>query len=212
MANKNSANKPTNFQIYNKAKLKDFYADETSRRNRNNQAGSTGGFSAYTTPATVRTALLQAFADKSTILDLSSKLYAINPIFANIINYYSNMFTWQYKVIPHKIYTKSKAKARKQINAEDYGQMYRQMLEVVDGLNIETKFPELLKRLFISGAVYITTDLDEDSCTINSIILPARYCRTIGQTQYGTYIIQFNCAYFSDLGYTSEQLQTFLKT
>lgn len=86
------------------------------------------------------------------------------------------------------------------------------MLELVDGLSIETKFTELLTRLFITGSTYFTSYLDEDSMTINMLLLPEKYCRTIGQTQYGTYIIEFDFSYFTDLGYSETTLKDFLKS
>lgn len=87
--------------------------------------------------------------------------------------------------------------------------IYHLMLEVVDGLSIETKFPLILSKLFIEGSVYLTTFSNEDSITINSLLLPSKYCRKIGETQYGTAIIQFDFSYFADLGLTKQQLEEY---
>lgn len=199
------------FKIDRSKKLKDLYADETSRAQRQGSTLSSSPF-IYKTPTEVRKALLDAISDKATLVDNSEKLYAVNPIYATIINYYANMFTWQYKVTPHKIWTKSKAKAKKEMKPEDFNITYNLMLEVVDGLNIEVKFPDLITKLLTTGSVYITTYLDEQTLTINSLLLPTKYCRTIGQTQFGTYIIQFDCSYFTALGYTQNELNEFLKS
>ena len=86
------------------------------------------------------------------------------------------------------------------------------MLELADGLMIETTFPELLTKLFITGGTYFTTFFNEDSLTVNMIVLPEKYCRTVGQTQYGTYIIEFDFSYFTDLGYSEAKLNEFLKS
>ena len=44
------------------------------------------------------------------------------------------------------------------------------MLEAVDGLNIETKFPNLLRQLFINGAVYFTTVFNEEQVLIDTVL------------------------------------------
>lgn len=211
MGKDNRNGNPNNFKIDRISKWKDFYGDEVTRQNRQGITGAGGAFS-YTNPTQVRKALYDAIANRKLLVQNSEKLYMVNPIYATIINYYANMFTWQYKVTPHKVWTKSKAKAKKQLKADDFNMMYNQMLEIVDGLNIENKFPQLLVKLFTCGALYITTFLDEESLTINTFMLPDNYCRTIGQTQFGTYIIQFDCSYFMDLGYSDAELNTFLKT
>ena len=159
----------------------------------------------YNTAAEVRKALKDAVSNKDTIVDASKKLYVTNPIYAAIINYLTNMYTWQYKVIPHKLYTKSKAKARKEIKEEDYMIMYNLMLEVVDGLGLKNKTCSLLQRLFIEGAVFFTTISDDESLTVDTLILPTKYCRQIGETQFGTAIIQFDMSYFRDQGLTEDK-------
>lgn len=201
----------TQFKTTRVQKLKDLYSDEMSRRRRQD---TTPSYSAgtYTTAAEVRTALSNAIANRNTVVEASKKLYVTNPIYASIINYLTDMFMYRYKVIPHKTYSKSKAKAKKQISEEDFQIMYNLMLEVVEGLGIEAKFPTLLNTLFIQGAVYFTTVSDEESLAIDTIILPDKYCRKIGETQFGTAIIQFDFSYFNDLGMSSEDLKNFLKT
>ena len=119
---------------------------------------------------------------------------------------------WRYKVTPHKVYTKSKTKAKKQIKEDDYRIIYNQMLEVVDGLSIETKFPNILAQLFIRGAVYITTYCDEDSVSIDTLLLPDKYCRKIGETQFGVNIIEFDFSYFDDLNLSNDDLNDYLKS
>lgn len=201
----------TQFKNTKVQKLRDLYSDEMSRRRRQD---TTPSYSAgtYTTAAEVRAALSNAVANRNTVVEASKKLYVTNPIYASIINYLTDMFMYRYKVIPHRSYSKSKAKARKQINEEDFQLMYNLMLEVVEGLGIEAKFPTLLNTLFIQGAVYFTTISDEESMAIDTIVLPDKYCRKIGETQFGTAVIQFDFSYFNDLGMSSEDLKNFLKT
>lgn len=211
MPGKDKKQNATNFRVNRSKEFDNLYNDEVSRKNRQ---GETLVYSTVDVKnaAAVRKLLNDAITNKQTLVETSKQLYITNPIYASVINYLAEMFTWQYKVTPHRVYTKSKAKARKQIADADFQIVYSQMLELVDGLSIETKFTELLTRLFITGSTYFTSYLDEDSMTINMLLLPEKYCRTIGQTQYGTYIIEFDFSYFTDLGYSELTLKDFLKS
>ena len=211
MPEKDKKQNATNFRVNRSKEFDNLYADESSRKNRQ---GETLVYSTVDVKnaAAVRKLLNDAITNKQTLVETSKQLYITNPIYASVINYLAEMFTWQYKVTPHRVYTKSKAKARKQISDADFQIVYSQMLELVDGLSIETKFTELLTRLFVTGSTYFTSYLDEDSMTINMLLLPEKYCRTIGQTQYGTYIIEFDFSYFTDLGYSETTLKDFLKS
>ena len=211
MPEKDKKQNVANFRVNRTKEFDNLYADESSRKNRQ---GETLVYSTVDVKnaAAVRKLLNDAITNKQTLVETSKQLYITNPIYASVINYLAEMFTWQYKVTPHRVYTKSKAKARKQIADKDFQIVYSQMLELVDGLSIETKFTELLTRLFVTGSTYFTSYLDEDSMTINMLLLPEKYCRTIGQTQYGTYIIEFDFSYFTDLGYSETTLKDFLKS
>ena len=172
------------------------YSDEMSTKRRYDYRTSYSTVD-YNTAAEVRKALKDAVSNKDTIVDASKKLYVTNPIYAAIINYLTNMYTWQYKVIPHKLYTKSKAKARKEIKEEDYMIMYNLMLEVVDGLGLKNKTCSLLQRLFIEGAVFFTTISDDESLTIDTLILPTKYCRS--RWYQGTNpVVEFNMKFFDE--------------
>lgn len=199
----------TNFRVDRVKKLGELYSDDASARRRYNRTPSRSTTS-YTTAAEVREALSQALTDREQVVTASEQLFATNPIYAGVINYLANMFMWRYKVTPHKVYTKSKAKARKQIKEEDFRVIYELMLEVVDGLSIETKFPAMLSALFINGGVYFTTYCDEESLTIDTLLLPDKYCRKIGETQYGTALIQFDFSYFDSLSLNDDQLKEYL--
>lgn len=201
----------TQFKINRVKELKELYADEPATRNRYDRRSSSGT-QMPTTAAEVRKLLKDAVNERKNIVAVSKLLYATNPIYSNIIDYLSNMYMWRYKVTPHKVYTKSKAKAKKTIPEDDYMALYHLMLEVVDGLNIETKFPALLNYIFIEGAVYFTTICDEESIIIETLLLPNAYCRKIGMTQYNTTIIEFDFSYFTNLGLTNEQLKDYLKS
>lgn len=202
-----------NFRI-NRVKNKsdiwnNMYADDSSTSRRYDNSLTVSSLE-YSNATAVREALINAISNRETLVKLSRELYAINPIYANIINYLSNIFFWRYKVIPHKTYTKSKAKARKEVKEEDFGVLYNLMLEVVDGISIETTFPKLLTELTIAGAVYFTTMISEDNILLDTIVLPDKYCRKVGETQFGTGIISFDVSYFDDVGLQDDKLKTYL--
>ena len=201
----------TKFEKSRSEKLQKLYSDDQSTKRRYSQsAGYKSG--TYTTAAAVRQGINNAITSAEQVIEASRKLYVTNPIYMSVINYLADMYMWRYKITPHKVYTKSKAQSRKQLKAEDYKVMYNLMLEVVEGLSIETKFPSLLTILFSEGAVYFTTVCDEDSLTIDTLLLPSKYCRKIAETQYGTAIIEFNFSYFDDLGLNETELKEYLKS
>ena len=199
------------FRINRVKKLKELYSDEPSLKRKLNQNASYRS-GTYANAKAVRSALESALSNRTSVVETSKKLYAINPIYASVIDYISNMYMWRYKVLPHKVYTKSKAKLKKQAKADDFNLIYNLMIEAVDGLSIETKFPAMLSLLYINGAVYFTTFCDEESITIDTVLLPDKYCRKVGETQYGTNIIQFDFSYFQDTGAQGEDLNNLLKT
>ena len=190
--------------------LKTFYSDEIDKNNRLNQT---------TSYANVKVKKIEeitnifnkaldkgfTFGQKKVLVDASKRLYMINPIYQDLINYYADFFIFRYKVIPHKLYSNSKIKALKEISEVNYGLMYRQMLEVVDGIGIETTFKNILLDLFITGSAYLTTFLDNDRYCVSTIILPTEYCRPVAQTQYGTQVIEFDLSYFDTIRTGSEK-------
>lgn len=158
--------------------------------------------------------LLNDITKRNHIVDFSNKLYATNPIYAMIIEYLSNMFLWRYKVVPHKVFSQligSKRKPSVKEEKVEFERAYNLMLELVEGLNIPTNFPALLTTLFINGAVYLATVSDKNSYTVETVLLPDRFCRKVAQTQYGTSIIEFNFSYFDRLRLSKEDIDDYLK-
>ena len=187
-------------------KLKSMYADDQSSRRRQDNKPNYQA-TEYENAAAVRKALWDSIGDPASLVETSRKLYATNPIYASVINYLADMYTWNYKITPHKLYAKTKAKLKKKMKDDDFQLMYNLMLEVVDGLSIETKFPALLTLLFTTGSVYFTTYCDEENYAIDTILLPNKYCRKIGETQFGAAIIQLDMSYIDDLGGNSDELK-----
>ena len=121
----------------------------------------------------------------------SKGLHALDANYAKIISYYSNMYYVRYVVIP----TKATAAAGTMTD-EEYKEKYQLMLEVVDGMNLESVIPAILKEVYLSGAAYVYAVKDNPSKTITIITLPTRYCRTVLQTNLGTNLIEFDFEYF----------------
>lgn len=200
----------TQFRSDRIKKIQKMYADEQSVKRDQNRSTSYSA-SDPKSAADLRDMLDKGIVNHDNLVELSRKLYSINPIYSSIISYLSNMFNWRYKVLPHKVYSKSKAKLKKTIKEDDFQIIYNTMLEAVDGLSIETKFPMLLTLLYITGSVYITTIKDEESMTVDSILLPEKYCKKVAETQYGTAIIDFDFSYFDSLGLSAKDLNEFFK-
>lgn len=211
MENKQQTNDVTKFRQNRVKDLKKLYSDDMSTLRANNQSARYRSGS-YQNAAEVRKALEQGANGVKTLMETSRQLYSINPIYASVINYLADMYMWRYKVTPHKIYSKSKAKLKKKLKEEDFALIYNLMLEVVDGLSVENKFPSVLANLFISGSVYYTTYCDEETHAIDTILLGSEYCRKIGESQFGTNIIQFDFEYFNSFGFTKEQIKSYLKS
>lgn len=196
-----------NFRVNRVQKLEKLYSDDASLKRRYDQS-LTYKKGTYSTAKQVRTALEEAISNRSTVVETSKRLYATNPIYASVVDYISNMYMWRYKALPHKVFRKQ----ANMLNIEEYQSTYDLIVEVVDGLSIETKFPAMLSLLYINGAVYFTTLCDEESITIDTMLLPDNYCRKIGETQYGTNIIQFDFSYFQNIGVQGKDLQDLLNS
>jgi RNA polymerase-interacting CarD/CdnL/TRCF family regulator len=206
---KPDTDKLSNFRLNRVKELRSLYSDELSS-NRLRENSTVIDTSDISTAAKTRKELTEAENDTESVIKNSQVLYATNPIYASLVDYFSNIFMWRYKVTPHKNYAKSKAKAAKKLSPEEYGIMYNLMLEVADGLSIETKFPSLLTSLYINGAVYFTTDCDTDTITISTLILPPAYCKKVAETQFGTGVIQFDMSYFDSLNLKEDVLKKYL--
>lgn len=135
---------------------------------------------------------------------LSNTLYDTNNIYAQLLNYLSNIYYWRYTVTPRRI------KGKSSTSIEEYKKIYNTMLEVVDGTSIETVFPALLLQVFKKGKVFICTSSNKTSKAISTIILPEEYCKTTFTNQYNTQEIMFDFNFFSSLGLSEEEVDDLL--
>ena len=189
----------SNFKL-TRTTIKQMYESDTGARNA--VQPSSGG----TSPSSKLKGLdIDAFdtrfynlSDLTEQRQISDEAYKLVPIYATVIDYLSNMFTWDYVYWPRQI--KDKA------SAANYAEVYSLISEIVDGLSIETTFPSVLTNLYVKGAVYLYVVKTTASKTLTTISLPAKYCRTFAQTQFGTYMYQFNFGYFDTLGLSAEEL------
>ena len=135
-------------------------------------------------------------ASLNELLKLTNYAYATESNYANIINYFANMYLWRYYYIPVQV--KEKA------SNSSYEEAYGLMTEVVDGMSLEVIIPVILTSLFKDGVVYLYTDKNTSSKTISTFILDPKYCTPIMMSQYGTGVYQFNAKYFDDLNIPSD--------
>lgn len=198
-------------------KLKTFYNDESSKGNLRNQPKTYKNLKVKKAEE-IRNILQKAInsgitsSQKEVLIDTSTRLYMTNPIYQSIINYFANFFLFRYKVVPHKLFTNSKVKLLQKPDDKSFNLIYREMLEVVDGIGIETIFPEILTNIYVAGAAYVTTIPDSKNYCLSTLLLPQHYCKSIAQTQFGTTIIQFNLSYFDTLtGLTDTQKVKFIE-
>lgn len=129
----------------------------------------------------------------------SNELYALEPVYAEQINYLANLFMWKYVYVPRKIRDSAKG---------DYQEAYNLMGEVVEGLSIETTFPMVLTQLLINGNIFLVSVKTATSKTLTTIMLPQKYCRVNAITQFGTYTYQFDFSYFDNLNVTAAEMET----
>jgi len=191
--------------------LKTFYDDETTRGNRTNQPYIYKNLKLKKAEE-IRNILQKAInsgiasTQKQVLIDTSTRLYMTNPVYKSIVDYFAKFFIYRYKVIPHELMTNSRVKKLNTSAAnKKYDLTYKEMLEVVDGIGIETIYPEILTNLYTQGSVYLTAIFDKERFCVSTLLLPPHYCKTIAQTQYGTTIIQFRLDYFDTLGYANEK-------
>lgn len=159
----------------------------------------------------VRKTLRDGLNTLPTVIAESQKAYVLNPIYASLIDYLSTLFLWRYVVIPHEVEQSGELDGVAGKKTATFVRTYMEMLDLVEGLNLEQRLPYLLTRLFTDGSIYLTSILDEDSFTIDTILLPPEYCRRVAETQYATNRFEFDYSYFKDLGLSNEQLIELLK-
>lgn len=130
---------------------------------------------------------------------LSQSLYNTNLIYKTIIDYFCTMYYCRYVTVPRRI------KDGKKPTKKEYQEIYQEMLELVDGINLEITVPTILLNIFRDGGAYLYARGDRSSKTISTIILPVKYCRPGVKTQHGTVIVDFDFSFFDSFGLSEEE-------
>ena len=186
-----------------KSSIKSMYgSDSTIRHNVNRTASASVSFNTATA-SSIKSSLYNITTALENQRKLSSDAYIFSPIYANIIDYLSNMYLWRYCFYPRLI--------KNTVKNTNYEEIYKIMSEIVDGLNIETTFPQIITKLLVEGAVYLISEKNTSSQTITTMLLPYKYCRIAALTQFGTYQYQFDYSYFENLGLNGAELEQILE-
>lgn len=125
---------------------------------------------------------------------VSETLVSTNGIYADIIQYYTNLPLYRYTVVPGQI-----KKLRDTGAEEKYAAVYEKMISIVDGISIEVTFPKILQTGLIYGIIYLYVDKDQSSETVETFMLPHSYCKKGFATNYGTDTVNFDFKFFDDL-------------
>lgn len=189
---------PARFKI-TKTKVEEMYKDDQSIKNNVDRASNSSVNLNTATVDTLKSAYYRAGYELADPRNYAEQAYDYLPIFSGIIDYLSNMYCWRYTYVPRIV--------KDRANLADYAEIYDLMGEVVDGICVETTFPNILAELFIFGAVYLISVKHTSSKTITTLLLPYKYCRPSAITQLGTIVYQFNYEYFDSLGLAGEELE-----
>lgn len=178
-----------------------------------NKTGSATGYGAAFGSLTTQSEIIAKLQGGDTagtrtqLIKAARMLYAMNPIFNKIVNYFATMYYPRYYSTPRYIPFSGKPK----LTGDAWQEVYDLMVEHVDGLNLDVKLVQLLQILFSEGGVYFTTFYSEQAKALDTIILPSEYAQRIGETEFGTDVIQFNMGWFDTLGLAAEELDDLLE-
>lgn len=171
-------------------KVEEVYKDEVSLSKTAEHKTISRRLRTIQTKDDLRDKLDFSLEDSKEIAEASKTLYALDSNYSTIISYFADMFYVRYTVTPEII------DRLKEISSEEYLENYYDMISKVDGFNLETLLPDVLKELFLGGAVYLHSEENTNSETTTVRILPSEFCRTVFATNFGTNGIEFNFEYF----------------
>jgi len=100
------------------------------------------------------------------------------------------MFHIRYTVVPTLI------KKARPLAKDSYLSRYHDIMQVVEGMSLESTIPTLLKEIYLAGSAFVYVERHRPAKTLSMILLPQEYCRPVFKTNHGTYVIQFNFDYF----------------
>lgn len=137
---------------------------------------------------------------------ISSTLASLDANYSAMVEYFANMYLYRYTATI--LY-----KGEGEPPIEEYANAYNDYMEYVEGISIETVFPEIMRHGIVFGSVYLYTTRNTSSKTISTMILPNEYCRRGPQTNFGTYLYAIDITYFDDVfnGLTEEEVEAATK-
>lgn len=189
-----SNEKITSFAKY-RGRLRDLYSTERDIKNR---TGSTYTLSALSKVKSQDAQELfnSAISNPSDAAAISEAAMYMSNAYASIINYYKTLFYIRYTVTPRLVKREEDKIGQ---DKEEYAKIYYRMMDVVEGLCLETTLPAIAEEALIKGSCGIVTEKFQSSESIITFFLPTDRFKTIGKTQFGTNIIAFDFKYFDDL-------------
>ena len=135
-----------------------------------------------------------ALLDQNKASAMSESLAASNSVYQEIISYYKSMPLYRYTVVPDRVKRKDE-----KIDKKEYAEKYEEMISVVEGISIEISFPKILEKGLIEGTVFIYTDKNKNSETIETLLLPRKYCKRGFTTNFGTDTVIFDFTYIDEM-------------
>jgi hypothetical protein len=183
------AKRVINFQDYSKA-IDEVYKDESSLSRQTKHTSTSRRLYNITSKSDLSSSIRNALDNPGDIAEISQTLFSVDPNYMKLISYFSDMFHIRYVTIPVQL------DKTQTLTSQDYLQKYNDMIEVVDGINLETLVPEILEEVFLNGAAYPYAEKVNASKTVSVTLLPSKFCRTVLKTNFGTNLIEFNFAYF----------------
>lgn len=184
----------TQFQAW-RSKVDSLYSDEGSLKNAlGRNSNNSGRALSYEQKVSQ---LQSSMNDEKAASEYSESLAGTNSIYQSLLEFYKSMFYMRYTITP--THNGKHSKNEVELSDEEFEKMYDEMVNVVDGINIETVFPSLIYNAYLTGKVFIYVDKDKVSGTLSSLILPRSYCKQVFKTQFGSPIVSFDFSYFDDL-------------
>jgi hypothetical protein len=195
---------------FNVKKITQIYADDRKLQVKQDRGISKKGFASRTLWSLrdrdqIDKLIRDAYDEPWKAGEVSRSLEAVDSKYAKLISYFADMFHVRYTVIPTLL------KRARALPEEQYLNKYADIMQVVEGMSLETTIPTLLKEIYLAGSVYVYTEKYNPAKTLSMILLPQEYCRPVLKSNHGTYIIQFNFDYFFKMNTAdrNEALQLF---
>ena len=119
--------------------------------------------------------------------EASIYLYNISSHYRRLINYYAKMGTYNWYLVPTKVYTSSK------VNKKSFVTAYKKAVEQCELMNLRVECIKIAETCFLEDIFYGYEYETKDSYYIQK--LPPKYCRIVA-VEDGIYTFEFDFGYF----------------